>query len=163
MTERLLEVGRIGRAHGVRGEVYVDLLTDRTERLAVGSTLRVGERELVVVAARPIGSRWLVQFHGCSDRNAAEALVNSALLAEAYSDKVLSEQAGALYVHQLIGSHVFGRDGQSFGQCVSVLSNPAHDLLELADGSLVPVVFVTSSGNGRIVIDPPPGLFDIRE
>lgn len=163
MTERLLEVGRIGRAHGVRGEVYVDLLTDRTERLAVGSTLRAGERNLIVVAARLVGSRWLVQFKGCSDRDAAESLVNTPLLAQALSHKAVPEMADGLYVHQLIGSEVVGADGQLFGQCVAVVANPAHDLLELADGSLVPVVFITSADDGRIVIEPPPGLFDLGE
>lgn len=158
MTERLLEVGRIGRAHGVRGQVYVDLLTDRDERLAVGARLRAGQQWLTVVAARPAGSRWLVRFAGCDDRNAAEALVNTAVFAEP-----LVDAADGLYVHQLIGAQVIGQDGHEFGRCVAVIANPAHDLLELEDGSLVPTVFITSRSGGQVVISPPEGLFDLRE
>lgn len=158
MPDRLLEVGRIGRAHGVRGQVYVDLLTDRAERLAPGARLRAGERWLVVVSARPAGSRWLVQFEGCADRNAAESLVNTALLAEP-----LADDAEGLYVHRLIGADVVGPDGHSYGRCVAVVANPAHDLLELEDGSLVPTVFITAANDQQIVINPPEGLFDLGE
>jgi 16S rRNA processing protein RimM len=54
-------------------------------------------------------------------------------------------------------------DGTPRGRCVAVVENPAADLLELESGALVPVVFVTSHSPGRIVIDPPPGLFDLAE
>ncbi len=158
MSERLLEVGRIGRAHGVRGQVYVDLLTDRHERLAVGARLRAGERWLTVASARPAGSRWLVQFEGCSDRNDADPLVGTALFAEA-----LADDGDGLYVHQLIGSEVKGADGRQYGRCVAVVANPAHDLLELEDGSLVPTVFITAVTEGQIEISPPEGLFDLGE
>ncbi len=153
-----MEVGRIGRAHGIRGLVYVDLLTDRDERLAVGARLRAGEKWLTVAGARRADSRWLVQFEGCSDRNAAELLSTAALFAEP-----LVDDADGLYVHQLIGSEVVGPDGRRYGRCVAVVANPAHDLLELEDGSLVPNVFITVSGDGRVVIDPPEGLFDLGE
>jgi len=158
VTEPLREVGRIGRAHGVRGQVYVDLLTDRDERLAVGARLWAGDAWLTVAAARPAGSRWLVQFAGCNDRNAAEALASTTLFADPLPDPV-----DGRYVHQLIGAEVVGPTGDLFGQCVAVVANPAHDLLELADGSLVPTVFIRSVDDGRIVIEPPQGLFDLRE
>ncbi len=154
----MFEVGRIGRAHGVRGEVYVDLLTDRSERLAVGARLKAGEQWLTVATARPAGSRWLVQFTGCADRNAAERLASTDLYAEA-----LPDPADGLYVHQLIGAQVVGPSGHEFGRCVAVVANPAHDLLELEDGSLVPSVFIISSHDGQVIIDPPEGLFDLGE
>lgn len=158
MTARLLEVGHIGRAHGVRGELYVDLLTDRHERLAVGARLKAGGRWLTVGAARAVGSRWLVQFDECADRTSAELLTGTALLAEE-----LSDLGGGLYVHQLIGARVVDTDGREFGRCAAVVANPAHDLLELDDGSLVPAVFVVSAESGRVVIDPPQGLFELGE
>ena len=158
MSEPLLEVGRIGRAHGVRGQVYVELLTDRDERIAVGARLRAGEKWLTVVSARPAGSRWLVQFEGCVERNGAELLVNTALFAEP-----LVADPDGLYVHQLIGAQVVGQDGHVYGRCVAVVANPAHDLLELEDGSLVPTVFITSASEGQVVINPPEGLFDLGE
>lgn len=158
MSDQLFEVGRIGRAHGVRGQVYVDLLTDRDERVAVGARLKAGEKWLTVTSARPAGSRWLVQFEGCLDRNAAELLVNTALFAEP-----LADTDDGLYVHQLIGAEVVGPDGHRYGRCVAVVANPAHDLLELEDGSLVPTVFITATSDGQITVNPPEGLFDLGE
>ncbi|MGB8858170.1 MAG: ribosome maturation factor RimM [Ilumatobacteraceae bacterium] len=157
-ADGLVEVGHIGRAHGVRGDLYIDLLTDRTERVAVGARLRVRGTWLTIETARPAGTRWLVHFAGLADRTAAEAFVNSTLLAAPLA--ALSDDG--LYVSQLIGAAVVGADGTVFGRCVAVVANPAHDLLELEDGSLVPVVFVTSASPARVTIDPPEGLFDLR-
>ena len=157
----MLEVGRLGRAHGVRGEIYVDLLTDRTERVAVGARLKAGDKWLTVAAARRAADRWLVKFDEIPDRTAAEAHSGMRLSAEPLP---ASDHEG-LYVHELVGARVVGVDGTDYGPCVSVLANPAHDILELEGGGLVPVVFVQSvSGAGdsrRIVIDPPEGLFDL--
>jgi 16S rRNA processing protein RimM len=152
----LREVGRTGRPHGVRGDIYVDLITDRAERLAVGARLQAGGRWLTVVSARPAGTRWLVHFDEAADRTAAERLVSLPLLAEP-----LPLDSDGFYVHELIGAEVVDTAGSSFGRCIAVLANPAHDILELESGALVPVVFVVSSADGRIVIDPPDGLFDL--
>lgn len=156
----MLEVGRLGRAHGVRGDIYVDLITDRTERLDPGARLRAGDDWLVVASARRAGERWLVHFEGVDDRSAAERYSGRRLSAEA-----LPANSDDLYVHDLVGAEVVDVDGRHHGQCTSVVANPAHDLLELESGALVPVVFVRGverSGEGRlIVIDPPEGLFDL--
>jgi 16S rRNA processing protein RimM len=158
----LLEVGRLGRAHGVRGEIYVDLLTDRTERLAVGARLQAGSDWLTVTAARLAGGRWLVRFEEIADRTAAEAFSGRRLSAEPLPPRA---DDGGLYVHELVGALVVGVDGTEYGRCVSVLANPAHDILELDGGGLVPVVFVRGvAGDGetrRVTIDPPDGLFDL--
>jgi 16S rRNA processing protein RimM len=135
----------------------VDLITDRTERLAVGARLQAGERWLTVATARPAGTRWLVHFDGIADRTAAEKLVNLPLLAEPLP---VAPADDAMYVHNLIGAEVVDTAGTSYGACTAVLANPAHDILELEGGALVPVVFVVSVADGRIVIDPPDGLFD---
>jgi 16S rRNA processing protein RimM len=153
----LLEVGRIGRPHGVRGELYVDLLTDREERVAVGSRLVARDDTLEVVAARPSNGRWLVVFAGVSDRTQAERLTGVQLLAAPIDDP------DALWVHELIGSRVIEADGVDRGRCVSVLANPAHDLLELDSGALVPVTFVVSCVDGVTTVDVPEGLFDLVE
>jgi 16S rRNA processing protein RimM len=153
----LLEVGRIGRPHGVRGELYVDLLTDREERVAVGSRLVARDDTLEVVAARPSNGRWLVMFAGVSDRTQAERLTGVQLLAAPIEDP------DALWVHELIGSQVIEADGVDRGRCVSVLANPAHDLLELDSGALVPVTFVVSCVDGVTTVDVPEGLFDLVE
>ena len=156
MTD-LLVVGRVGKAHGLRGEVYVDLVTDRTERLAPGGVLHAGGRLLTVLASKPQQTRWLVQFEGVSDRAAAEALTNTELEAEPIADPE------AVWVHELIGSRVVERGGTDRGRCVGVLANPAHDILELESGALVPTVFIVSCADGITTIDPPEGLFAVYE
>jgi 16S rRNA processing protein RimM len=152
------EVGRIGRAHGVRGELYVSLITDRVERLAPGAELLAGERTLVVAASREANGRWLVTFEGIADRTAAERLVGAVLLAEALDDDAADDDA--LWVHDLIGSRVVDQDGVERGTCVAVIGNPANDLLELDTGFLVPVNFVVRCAAGTIDVDTPDGLFD---
>ena len=158
-ADPLLEVGRIGRAHGVRGALYVDLMTDRTERLAVGARVQAKGKWLEVQSAKPAGTRWLVQFVGLADRTAAEAFVGTPLLAEALP----TNADDGWYVHDLIGATVADADGQVFGTCVAVVANPAHDLLELDSGALVPVVFITAIIGERVTIAPPEGLFDLSE
>ena len=156
MTD-LLVVGRVGKAHGLRGEVYVDLVTDRTERLAPGSVLHAEGSLLTVLASKPQQTRWLVQFEGVNDRAAAEALTNTELEAEPIADPE------AVWVHELIGSRVVERDGTDRGRCVGVLANPAHDILELESGALVPTIFILSCADGITTIDPPEGLFAVYE
>jgi len=154
--ESLLVVGRIGRPHGVLGEVYVTLVTDRLERLAPGSRLIAGSGVLEVTAARAHQDRWLVRFAGVEDRNAAAALTNVDLRAEPIEDPE------AVWVHDLIGSEVVEAAGTSRGRCVGVIANPAGELLELDGGALVPARFVVSCRDGLTVIDPPDGLFDLE-
>jgi len=157
-NEPLLEVGRTGRAHGVRGELYLILLTDRLERVAPGSLLQVGHKWCTVESSRPAGDRWLVRLCGIEDRNAAEQLAGQLVRAERLPDK-----GEGLYVDELIGADVVGVDGASHGKCVAILANPAHALLELESGALVPVVFVVSVTQGQVKIDPPEGLLNNPE
>jgi 16S rRNA processing protein RimM len=164
MSERpdgLLEVGRVGRAHGVKGDVFVDLTTDRTERVAVGSRLWANDRWFVVARSSASNTRWRVHFEGIDDRTVAETLTGAVLFAEPIDDP------DELWVHQLIGASVLEANGIDRGRCTSVIDNPASDLLELDSGALVPVVFVTSvdiTHDGTLVtIDPPAGLFDLTE
>lgn len=148
-----LEVGRIGRPHGVRGAVYVDLVTDRLERVAEGARLWAGQW-LTVQSARPVQQRWVVTFEGVDDRSDAERLVGRTLEAEPLDDP------DALWVHELIGATVMEGDVVR-GRCVAVVANPAHDLLELDNGALVPVTFVESMRDGVVSIVAPEGLFDL--
>jgi len=152
----LLEVGRIGRAHGLRGEVTVSLTTDRTERVEPGAVLHAGDRRLTVVSSRPHQGRWIVAFDGVAGRDAAEALRGSVLRAEPLDDP------DALWVHDLVGARVVTTDGRECGKVTEVIANPAHDILQLDSGRMVPVVFVVDESGlpDRLVIDPPAGLVD---
>lgn len=153
-TAPLLGIGRITRSHGLRGEVVVDLTTDRVERLTPGAVLESDAGELTVVAVRPHQRRWIVAFEGRTSREDADRLRGVALRAEAIDDP------DELWVHDLIGSEVVTVGGDAVGTCVAVVANPASDLLELDSGALVPVVFVVERAPGRVTIDPPEGLLE---
>jgi len=153
----LLEIGWLRRAHGVLGHVNVELSTDRPERTEPGARWWSGGQWLTVQTAQPHLGRWLVTFEEITGREQAQTFTNQLAYAEPLAD--LEE----LWVHELIGSDVVERDGTSRGRCVAVLDNPAADLLELESGVLVPVVFVVEHGDGRIIIDPPAGLFELDE
>ncbi len=153
----LLEVGRITKAFGVRGEVLVALTTDRTSRLDPGSVLSTDRGELTVLSSSKHQDRWIVAFAGLEDRDQAEAWRGMLLRAEPVDD---GDDDG-LWVHELIGALVVLPDGTEVGEVTSVEANPASDLLVLDNGALVPVVFVTGQEPGRVTIDPPEGLFDL--
>ena len=151
-----LEIGHIRRAHGLRGEVFVQLLSDHPARVEPGARVRTVDRELTVETARVASNgRRVVKFAEIPDRTAAERFANVALYAPPIDDP------DALWVHELIGSDVVEVDGTERGRCVAVIANPASDILELESGALVPTVFVVSNRDGIITVDVPDGLFDL--
>ena len=151
----MLEVGRITKAHGVRGEVVVALVTDRLERVARGSVLYAGDRPLEVLASRPHQRHHIVSFRGIDTREDADALHGVVLCAEPLDDD------GEMWVHDLIGSAVVNTAGDRLGTVESVQANPASDLLVLDTGALIPVVFVLSSDAGAVLVDLPEGQLDL--
>jgi 16S rRNA processing protein RimM len=153
-----LELGWIGRPHGVHGEVTVTLRTDRPERTAPGAVLYAGDRKLVVESARPHQGRWLVRFEGVADRDAAEHLRGATLRGEPLEDP----GEGRVWVHDLVGATVRDVRGNPLGRVTAVEVNPAHDLLVLDDSTLVPIVFVVEHGPGVVVVDVPDGLLDVN-
>jgi 16S rRNA processing protein RimM len=151
----LLEIGRVVKVHGLGGEVVVELITNRVERLAPGAALDVDGTAYVIASSRPHQARWLVRFEGVVDRDTAEVLRGAVLRAEPLHDD------DALWVHDVIGATVVTPDGRERGRVVAVEDNPAHDLLVLESGTLVPAVFVTGwAGEARLAVNPPLGLFD---
>jgi 16S rRNA processing protein RimM len=156
-----LVVGRVGRAHGLRGEVAVRFSSNRPERAAPGSVLYADERELVIDAARPHQGRMLVHFRGIDDRTAAEALQGLELSGAPLTGAEAALDDDELWVHEVVGAEVRDRSGVVVGRVVAVEANPAHDLLVLDGGALVPMVFVVEQGEGAVVIDPPDGLLDL--
>lgn len=154
----MLEVGRITRPHGVRGEVNVLLTTNRTERVAKGAVLHTSDGRLTVRSSRPHKSGYIVTFAECSDRERAEALRDTVLLGEPIDDP------DELWVHDLIDAVVVDEGGIERGRVVQVLENPASDILELDTGALVPVQFVTAVDPGvRVDVEVPAGLFTLDE
>jgi 16S rRNA processing protein RimM len=149
----------VDRAHGLRGEVVVTFISNRPERAAVGSHLFAGDRDLVVTASRSHHDRWIVSFEGVDDRTTAERL-RGAVLTAAMLPEPDYRGRDELWVHEIIGSTVRDRAGHEMGRVVAVEANPAHDLLVLDGGGLIPMVFVVDHADAAIVVDVPDGLLD---
>lgn len=155
----MLEVGRVVRPHGLKGQVVVELWTNRAERMATGSELSTGARTLVVSGASRLPdsggrARWLVAFEGLATREGAESIRDAVLLAEPL------DVEGALWVHELVGAQLCEPGGRPVGRVEAVEANPASDLLVLEDGRVVPLTFVHRDTGGRLIVEGPPGLLD---
>jgi 16S rRNA processing protein RimM len=137
-------VGVIGRPHGVRGEVVVDLRTDEPQRrFAPGQRLRAEglSTAYVVASARDHGARLLVHFEGLEDRTAAEAVRGVVLVADVDPTE-RPDTEDEFYDRQLIGLRVLARSSE-LGRVVAVLHRPEQDVLEVQTATgvrLVPFV-----------------------
>jgi 16S rRNA processing protein RimM len=166
-----LVVGRIGRAHGIKGEVSVEVRTDEPElRLAPGAVLATdpaGTGPLTIATGRVHSGRLMLRFEGVSDRGGAEALRNTLLIAEIDPDET-PDDPEEFYDHQLIDLDVVTVDGREVGRIAEITHLPYQDLLVVArpDGGEVLIPFVgeivpeIDLEEQRAVIDPPPGLLD---
>ncbi|WP_033824616.1 ribosome maturation factor RimM [Kitasatospora sp. MBT63] len=166
-----LVVGKIGRAHGIKGDVSVEVRTDEPElRLGPGAVLLTDPASagpLTVESGKVHSGRLLLRFAGVKDRNGAEALRGTVLIAEVDPEET-PDDPEEYYDHQLIGLDVVLTDGTPVGEITEVIHLPYQDLLTVtkADGTEVLVPFVTrivptiDLENQRAVIDPPAGLID---
>ena len=138
-------VGAIGRAHGIRGDVAIDVRTDEPDlRFAVGAVLRAenGPRRFTVVTAREHSSRLLVHFAELTDRTVAEAARGTVLVVDVDPAEPPPAE-DEYYDRQLVGLRAVAADGTVVGTIRSVLHLPLQDTLEIdtADGvRLVPFV-----------------------
>ncbi len=172
-----LVLGRIGRPHGVHGEVSVDVRTDDPERrFAPGAVLDTEPAEtgpLTVVKARPHAGRLLVAFSEITDRAGAERVRGTLLVADS-TTSAPPDDPEEFWDHDLVGLAAVSTSGASLGAIVDVVHLPSQDLLvvrrdtdgadDSSDDVLVPfvaaIVPTVDVAGGRVVVDPPPGLFD---
>ena len=162
-------VGRIGRPHGIRGQVSVEVRTDDPEGwLAPGMSVRTdppAAGPLTIADGRVHSGRLLLQFAGYDDRTSAERLRGVLLLADV-DPAELPEDPDEFFDHQLVGLAVRTVDGRPVGELQEVLHLPGQDVLAVRrpDGTETLVPFVAALvprvdvEGGEIVIDPPPGL-----
>jgi 16S rRNA processing protein RimM len=139
--------------------VVVQLWTDQTQRVDPGSELTTHRGTLTVVWSTPFGpDRYIVQFEGVLDRDAADSLRGVELEAEP-----LEDVADVLWVHELVGATVRDARGSELGVIASVEANPASDLMVLESGGLIPVRFVTAhdAAAHTVEVDIPDGLLDL--
>jgi 16S rRNA processing protein RimM len=140
----------------LRGEVEISVESDNPERFAVGARFNEG---LVITTSRTHNGRTIVSFDGVTDRNGAEALRGTVLTIS--PDEARPLDADEFWDHDLIGSSVVTLDGTVIGTVTDVLQQPSGSLLEVGK-HLIPLVrdIVKHVEEGRIVINPPPGLLD---
>ncbi|AKK27074.1 ribosome maturation factor RimM [Mycobacterium sp. EPa45] len=170
-----LVVGRVAKAHGITGELVVDVRTDDPdERFAPGNQLLLrpsrggGGQDVVIEAARPHGGRLLVRLRGVSDRNTADTLRGNLFVVDS-AELPPIEDPDEFYDHQLEGLAVRTVDGHAVGKVTEVLHTAGGELLAVrgADGAEVLVPFVgaivtsVSLTDGIVEIDPPDGLLDL--
>ncbi|MFD4134630.1 ribosome maturation factor RimM [Streptomyces goshikiensis] len=168
-----LVVARIGRAHGIKGEVTVEVRTDEPElRLGPGAVLETEPASagpLTIETGRVHSGRLLLRFEGVKDRTGAEALRNILLIAEVDPTE-LPEEEDEYYDHQLMDLDVVLEDGTEIGRITEISHLPSQDLfiVERPDGTEVMIPFVEEIvaeidlEEQRCVITPPPGLIDDR-
>jgi 16S rRNA processing protein RimM len=168
-----LVVGRIGHAHGVKGEVSVEVRTDDPDRRYVtGSVLATDPPDvgpLTVEGVRAHHGRLLVRFAGVEDRNAAETLRGTLLVVDAATAGETDD--GEWWDHDLVGLDAVTTDGRPLGSVTEVVHVPGAPLLAIVDADarelLVPFVAAivpeVDVAGGRLVVDPPPGLLEMHE
>ncbi len=159
-------VARIGRAHGLKGEVTVELRTDvPQERLVPGAVFATDPEEagpLTIGATRVQAGRWYVRFDEIKDRNAADAARGVSLVMDSDED----DEEDAWFVHELVGLTALRPDGAEVGKVIDLQPMPAQDLLVVKQAgghrALIPFVadFVldVDIDAGTVTLDPPHGL-----
>lgn len=164
-----LIVAIIGAAHGLKGEVKLDVRTDIPERrLAPGTMVETDPPEcgpLTIVRTREYKGSTFAVFAECRDRTAAEALRGISLVVESDEDEEIEEDAW--YPHELIGLEVLDTDGYTLGEVVALEPMPSQDLIVVRelDGTMTRVPFVkeivveVDPEDHCIVVDAPHGLF----
>lgn len=167
-----LRVGRLSKAHGLKGALKLELYTDDPDRrfvpgaafsLQVPTTSPWHGQSIVLSELRWYNGAPVAFFEGVTDRTAAETLVKAILWTD---DTDQSPEENAWYDHQLVGLRVV-RDGVDVGTVSRVDHLPAQDLLIVttADGDvMVPfvaaIVPAVDIENGSVTVTPPAGLFE---
>jgi 16S rRNA processing protein RimM len=165
VSEPAVVVGTIAKAHGLRGEVAVQVRSDNPDRFAVGATVRLPDgRELTVATVHPHGKVVLVGFAEFNDRTSAEALRGLDLTVPESWLPELAE--GEYWPFQLEGCVVVTEAGRHLGTLVEVIPNPANDLWVARDDTgnetLVPalahVIVDVDLSVRRVLVRDVPGL-----
>lgn len=156
-----LVVGKLGRPHGVRGEILMQVITDFPERLQPGVTVFVGQQHQpeLIRSRRIHGQGLLLTFDGYTTPETVGALRN-ALVYVPTSDRPPLPQ-GEYYHHQLLGLHVVNEDGRELGRVHEILSTAAHDIY-VVRGESGPEILLPAIDEVILEIDPESGLLRVH-
>lgn len=169
MADRVC-VAKIGAAHGLRGEVRLQVFTEDP-----GAILKFGEltsedgtKKFRVASLRPAKGHFVAKLDGVNDRNASELLTNIELYVSREKLPEIKED-GEFYHADMIGLRVEDKAGKNYGVVIAVRNYGASDLIEVGEptgksGTLIPFIdrFVpeVDLDAGRVIIEPVAGLFD---
>jgi 16S rRNA processing protein RimM len=161
-----LDVGRILRPHGLKGELVFQPFSELGQILEPSTEIYLGsEHEPVIVSAiRPHRSRYLLSIGGCEDRNAAEKLRGEVVRIRFEQAKPLQE--GVYYHWQILDLPVFTSEGDLLGTIVEILETGANDIYVVKDEQggeiLLPaikeVILKVDLESSEMIVDVPPGL-----
>jgi len=168
----LIPVGKIGRAHGVRGAVkiypYGESLAEQQagDRLYLQGSVAGGEEiALTILSIRPQGKLWIGQFHEITGIDEARKLVGEELFLP--KDRLSPASEGEYYHYQLIGLKVATTQGSFLGILTAIIETGSNDVYvvdrkgkEVLIPALVDVVVEVDLTHGQMIIDPPEGLID---
>lgn len=168
---KYLVVGRIGRAHGIQGEVSVDVLTDFPERFGAGESIYIGpasgpvNEPATILSSRPHRDRLLLRFDMSVDRDLAQQLTGQFLYIPAEEARPLDPDT--FYPHQLLGLEVVTVEGEALGRVRELMETGAADVLIVQGAErtvLLPMIAAVIAevdlAGGRILVTPLPGLLD---
>lgn len=170
IPEGYMAVGLISSAHGLRGEVKVELHTDFPERFAPEVVVYLGEdlEEATISSARPHQGQILLQFEGITDRSQADALRGVWIFVS--EDDAVSLEEGTYYVHDIIGLSVQTTSGELLGTVehvmptgandVYIVQTPGDDRREILIPAIEEVIKEIDLDQGIMIIEPLPGLLD---
>jgi 16S rRNA processing protein RimM len=165
VREPTVVVGHVTKAHGIRGEVAVEVRSDNPDRFVDGASVYTHDgRSLTMERAHEHGARMLVKFEGVDDRSAAEALRGQELVVPESWLPALDE--GEYWPFQLEGCMVETESGRSLGSITEVIANPASDLWvatdDVGEETLVPairdVIVEVDIAGKRVLVRDVPGL-----
>jgi 16S rRNA processing protein RimM len=157
----LLAIGRVARAHGVRGRVLIAPYDPESQAFTTLRRVQVGAREMEIARAERANLGWLVALRGITDRDAADALRGEEV--KAFRSELPALAEGEMYAIDLVGYTVVDAQGQERGTVEDLEEAGPQDLLRLTGGKLVPLGLVKEvlSESRRIVVEAPEGLFDL--
>ena len=157
-----LAVGKVARAHGVRGRVLIAPYNADSESLGRVKRLWLGDREYQVARAEKANLGWLVALQGLSDRDQADALRGQEVQVD--RAELPPPEEHEIYAVDLVGCEVVDQHGTARGVVEDLEEAGPQDLLRLKGGTLVPMALVkeVSEDGRRIVVDAPEGLFELE-
>ena len=176
MTDEFYRVGRVRRAHGIRGELVVELLTDEPDAIfASGRRVFAGDRqgdlagdrqELRVLRATPFKGGLIVAFDGIPDKTAADSWRDRYLLVP--ESEVSPPSADEVFIHELVGMRVVRTSGEEIGDIIEVFELPQGLVVDVRRPTgatvMLPVddhtVTEVDSAARVVTIDPVEGLLD---